>query len=95
MPRGRGKKEKKNPFDDLDSVYKESVESASDEEIRKKIYEAAMAEAHNQESKKLDQDLASAVATAKEAGRQYAEGSKRNSLCIRYCRSILSARGKL
>ncbi len=94
MPRGRGRS-KKGPFDDLDSVFKEAVESATDDDIRKKISEVALNEAQNQENKKLDQDLAEKKAAAKSAGLQYAEGTKANRLRIGYARSILEARGKL
>jgi predicted neutral ceramidase superfamily lipid hydrolase len=85
----------KDRFEDLDSDYKSAIDSASEEEIRRRISEAALNEAQNQENKKQDQDLKEKKEAAKMAGEQYKEATKSNKLRIGYARSILEARGKL
>jgi hypothetical protein len=92
MPKGRPKKE---PFEDLDKDFKALIESATEEDIRKKISEVALNEFQNQENKKADGQLAEAGAAYKEAGAQYKEATKHNKLRIGYARFMLDSRGKL
>lgn len=93
MARGYGRK-KKAPFADLDQDFKDTVASMSDEEIKKRCAEVALAEHENREAKKADTDLAEKLGAAKFAGEQYREATKMNKLRIAYAHFILEARGK-
>lgn len=86
---------KKNEFEDLDSDFKTSIESATDEEIRKKIAQVALNEHENRANKGKDEDLKNAKDKAKEAGRQYAEATAANKARISYAHFILESRGKV
>lgn len=88
-------KKKKDVFEDLDSEFKTTVDSMTDEEIKRRISEVAIAEHENQANKKQDQDLAERLAQAKMAGEQYREATKANKLRIGYCHALLAARGKV
>jgi len=92
MARGRPKK---NPFDDLDVDYKTLIENGSDDEIRRKISDVALAESENQELRKADQDLQEKTESARFAGESYKENSRHNKLRINYARFLLQSRGKL
>lgn len=93
MPRGRGRAAK-SPWADLASDFKESVESAKDEEIQHKLAEVALNEADNLEAKKKDEDLKAKKEAVKFAGEQYSSASKQNRLKIDYMKFILESRGK-
>lgn len=92
---GRGFGKKKSPFADLDAEYKTNIENMTEEEIKKRISEVALAEHENREAKKADQDLKEKLSAAKYAGAQYAEGTKMNRLRIAYAHFILESRGKV
>jgi hypothetical protein len=85
---------KKNPFEDLDPEFKETVEAMSDEDIKKKISEVAINEHENRSAMKADMDLAEKKEIAKLAGEQYAEATKANRLRISYAYAVLESRGK-
>lgn len=86
---------KKGKFDDLDSEFKTNVENMTEEEIKRRISEVAIAEHENREAKSKDQDLADKVAAVKFAGEQYREATKMNKLRIAYAHFILESRGKV
>lgn len=86
---------KKSNFEELDDDFKTMIDSASEDEIRKKISDVALNEAQNQENKKQDQDLKEKKEAVKMASEQYKDATKANKLRIGYARSILEARGKL
>ncbi len=86
---------KKGKFDDLDSDFKTNVENMTDEEIKRRISEVAIAEHENREAKTKDTDLADKMAAVKFAGEQYREASKMNKLRIAYAHFILESRGKV
>jgi hypothetical protein len=91
---GRGAK-KKGKFDDLDLEFKSNIENMTEEEIKRRISEVAIAEHENREAKSKDQDLADKVAAVKFASEQYREATKMNKLRIAYAHFILEARGKV
>lgn len=91
---GRPRKNR-SPFEELDQDFKESVDSMSDEDVRKKLSEVAIHEHQNLEAKKQDQDLAQKKVLAQEAGEIYKEATKFNRLRTRYCYQILEQRGKV
>jgi hypothetical protein len=86
---------KKGPFDDLDKEFRETIENMSDEDIKKRVSEVAIAEHENRQAKAKDQDLSDKVAAVKFAGEQYREASKMNKLRIGYAHFILESRGKV
>jgi len=87
-------KQQKGEFDDLDSEWKDSVVSMSEEEINNRIAEIAKAESQNQQDKKDDQHLQECRLACKEAGMLYSENTKMSKLRIKYCMRILRDRGK-
>jgi hypothetical protein len=91
---GRPKGPAKGKFDDLNSEFKETVESMSDEDIKKKVSEVALLEHENRAAKDADQDLEEKMAQAKMAGESYREASKQHKLMISYAYVILQSRGK-
>lgn len=96
MPRGRPKGSgKKDPFADLPGEFKERVESASIEDLRKIIAEVAMDQIALEQAKALDEDLKQKQEQAKEAGAIYSDGGKLNKLKHRLCRRVLEDRGVL
>ena len=86
---------KKSPFADLDAEFKETIDNMSEEDIKRRISEVAIAEHENREAKKKDEDLAEKVAAVKFAGEAYREATKMNKLRIAYAHFILEARGKV
>ena len=85
---------KKNPFEDLDTDYKTFVENATDDEIRRKASDVALAEHENITAKKADQDLRDKQEAVKYAAAGYTEATKANKLRIAYAYFILESRGK-
>lgn len=85
---------KKSPFADLDQEFKDTIDNMSDEDIKKRVSEVAIAEHENRANKAKDEDLAEKVAAAKFAGEQYREATKMNKLRIAYAHFILESRGK-
>ena len=77
MARGFGTKPK-SPFADLDAEFKAGIDGMSEEEIKRRVSEVAIAEHENRAAKKKDQDLADKVAAVKFAGEQYREATKMN-----------------
>lgn len=92
MARGFKKKE---PFADLDQEFKETIDNMTDEDIKRRVSEVAIAEHENRANKAKDEDLAQKVASAKFAGEQYREATKMNKLRIGYAHAVLEARGKV
>lgn len=92
MARGR---KRKNPFDDLDTDFKSTIDNMTNEEVREKLAQVAIAEHQNIEAKKADQDLAEKQEQAKMAGEAYRECTKMNRLRTKYCYMMLESRGKL
>lgn len=83
----------KDPFEFVAPEFKDFVNSASDEDVKKKIAEVAMNQAALMEAKEADEDLKEKKAVATEAGRVYTEGTKANKQSIAYARALLGARG--
>ena len=90
-PRGRPKKD---PFEALESDFKNLIENLPSEDVKKKVAEVAFELDRLMEAKKADQDLAEKTEAAKDAGAIYREGAKMAKLRIRYASMILEARGK-
>lgn len=86
---------KKGPYEDLDKEYKETIENMSDEDIKRRVSEVAIAEHENREAKTKDKDLADKVSAVKFASEQYREATKMNKLRIGYAHFILESRGKV
>ncbi len=89
MARGR---KKKLEFEELDSEFKDTIASLSDEQIKQRMAEIAMNEQENQNAKKADTDLEEKIAQAKYAGEVYKEATKFNRLRTKYCCEIINAR---
>lgn len=84
---------KKDPFEDLDPDFKESIEAMTREEIRNKIASIAIAQTELMKAKDSDQALQEAKETAKEAGAVYRDGTKMNKLRIAYASQVLDDKG--
>lgn len=89
MARGR---KKKLEFEELDSEFKDTIASLSDEQIKQRMAEIAMNEQENLNAKKADADLEEKIAQAKYAGEAYKEATKFNRLRTKYCCEIINAR---
>lgn len=85
---------RKDPFEFVPKEFKDAVETASDEEINKRIAEVAKNDAALAEAKKKDGDLKEKKDSLKYANEPYRDGAKANKQRIAYCRLILEARGK-
>ena len=72
----------------------ETLQAASDEEVRQKVTEVAFAEATNQQMKEDDDDLANLKEQVKLASEQYVQGTKLNRAKIKAAKNLLEARGK-
>lgn len=86
---------KKAAFSDLDQEFKDTVANMTDDEIRRKLAEVAIAEHENKEAKKADVDLQQKKEAYNVAGAQYREATAQNKLRTAYAYSILEARGKV
>jgi hypothetical protein len=94
MPRGF-RSAKKDQFDDLDSDFKDAAASMSPDELNARIAEVAKNEQENLKLKTEDEDLKAKKAQATEAGKVYKEGSKQNTLRIKFLMRVLGDKGKV
>lgn len=85
---------KKDPFADLPSEFKDAVSQMSDDDIKKRIAEVALASHEVLTAKAKDQDLKDKIGAAKLAGQTYRDDLKQCRLKIAYAHNILEARGK-
>lgn len=86
-------KKVKDPFDAIDSDWKDAVAAMSAGEVNLRIAEVAKGEQENQRLRDEDVDLATLKEQVKEAGAQYSEASKVNKLKIRYAMRVLGDKG--
>jgi hypothetical protein len=93
MANGKRGRPKKNPFDDLDADFKDSVDGKSDSEINEMIAKVAKDEELNRRHKADDEDLKERQEQAKLAGAVYAEATKAYKLKTAYLYDVLKARG--
>ncbi len=93
MPRPR-KNAEKDPFEDLDEDFRNSVQAMDETDIRRRISDVALDQANLMAAKEEDIDLEKAKEVAKEAGAIYREGTKANKLKISFCKRVLEDRGK-
>lgn len=90
--RGRPAKEK---FADLPAEFKDGAASMQEQEIRDLVAKVAMQEEENKKLMKEDQQLKEARFAAKEAGQQYKDATKMNTLKIQFLKDVLDGRGKV
>lgn len=93
MGRGKGKSEK-DPYEDLAPEFKEKINQADEGTIHGAIKDAALYQQVMVDTMKEDEDLKARKEEAREAGAIYREAKKQTTLKIRYCKQILSNRGK-
>lgn len=91
--RGRGRP-KKAEFADLPDEFKDGVTSLDEAQVRDLVAKVAMCEEENKKLCKADQHLQEVKEMVKDAGSQYREASKMNSLKIRFLKDVLEGRGK-
>jgi hypothetical protein len=92
-PKGSKNKEKKDEFADLPAEWKDAVAGMDKPAIDARIAEVAKAEEENQKLKGDDEDLKSRQLEAREAGKQYSDGTKANKLKIRFAMRVLRDKG--
>lgn len=85
---------KKDPFEDLDQDFKDTVAGMNEVEIRQKISSVALNQVALLEAKDNDEDYQQKKEVAKEAGAVYREGTKGNKLRIAFCKRVLGDKGK-
>jgi hypothetical protein len=93
VKRGRGRP-RKDPYADLPKEWCAQMEGALDEEIRAVASKVALDEVLNKRLKSEDLHLKEKQLEAKEAGEQYADATKVNTLKLVYLRLLLELRGK-
>jgi hypothetical protein len=91
MPRGRPKKA---PFSDLDLEFKSTVESMTDDEIRRKVADTNLDLQQLLNARDLDQDFQEKKAAYGEAGAVYRDGQKAAKLKTKFALMVLEGRGK-
>ncbi len=86
---------KENPFEDLPEEFKDLVDGLKDEkDVRDLVAKITLDQAALMEAKANDADLESKREAARVAGAIYREGTKLNSLKVKFCRQVLGDRGK-
>ena len=85
---------KKDPFEDLDQDFKDTVASMSETEIRQKISSVALNQVALLEAKENDEDYQTKKELASEAGAIYRDGTKMNKIRIAFCKRVLGDKGK-
>lgn len=85
---------KKDPFEDLDADFKDSVAAMSELEVRQKISSVALNQVALLEAKDADEDYQTKKEIASEAGAVYREGTKMNKIRIAFCKRVLGDKGK-
>jgi hypothetical protein len=88
---GRGKKD---PFEDLDNEFMDSVAAMSEVEIRQKISSVALNQVALLEAKDNDEDYQQKKEAASVAGEVYRDGTKMNKIRIQFCKRVLGDMGK-
>jgi hypothetical protein len=88
------KRQKKDPFADLDAEFKEAIPTLTAEEIRDRIAQVALNQESLMAAKKDDEDLAECREQLREASAVYRDGTKMNKLRIAYCKQVLDDMGK-
>jgi hypothetical protein len=83
----------KDPFEALNSDFKDAVAVMPEAEIRNRISEVAIANEELRKAKKDDQDLEEKREALKYANEPYREGEKLNRLKIQFCKRVLEDRG--
>lgn len=86
---------KENPFEDLPEEFADLVNAMKDEQdVRNLVAKITLDQAALMEAKADDADLEAKREAARVAGAIYREGTKLNSLKIKFCRQVLGDRGK-
>lgn len=83
----------KDPFADLPDDFRDAVDAADRDGIRKLIAEAAIAQAELMEAQAQDEDYKLLKEQAREAGAVYRDGTKTNKLKIKYAKMVLEGKG--
>lgn len=84
---------KKDPFAELDDVFKNEVSGASLDQLKDKLSEVAKKEEENQAAKKADEDLNRLKEQVKDASLGYSEVTKRNKLKLKFLIRNLADKG--
>lgn len=92
---GRPKKGPKDPFESLNSDFKDAVAQSSREEIQHRIAEVAIYDADLRKKKKEDGHLKECAEAYKDASEIYREGFKSNKLKIEFMKRVLEDKGGL
>jgi hypothetical protein len=85
----------KDPFKDIDQVFKDAVDHSSDSEIDAKLIDSAKARSEYERVRDEDTVLQQAKETYKELARPYKDDIKAAALRIKYCIHVLKGRGKV
>jgi Flp pilus assembly CpaE family ATPase len=84
---------KKDPFEDVDSDFKDAVASMSTDEIRSQIVKVSINQMELMEAKKEDQDLSDKREAYNDANSIYRDGTKQNRLKLEFCKRVLGDKG--
>jgi hypothetical protein len=85
----------KNRFKDLDPIWRDAVDSSTDDEVNRRIAEAAKARTEYENIRENDLELQEAKAKYQDLDKPYKEDIKQCNLRIRYASTILKERGKV
>jgi len=90
---GKRGRPKKDPFEALDTDFKDAIASSNVADIRNRIAKIAMDQVELMKAKSEDEDLRAKVEEVKIASEQYREGTKLNKLRIMYAKQVLEDKG--
>ncbi len=85
----------KNRFKDLDPIWRDAVDQSNDEEVNRRIAEAAKAKTEYENLREADLALQEAKAKYQDLDKPYREDLKQCNLKVRYASTILKERGKV
>ena len=83
----------KDPFADLPEEFRDAIDRADRDGIRKLIAQVALDQVELMDAQTKDMDYQSAKETAREAGAIYRDGTKANKLKIKYAKLVLEGKG--
>lgn len=89
-----GRRSKKNPYDMLDTETMAAIDGGDENSINARIADVAKNQAALEEAIKSDDDLKEKRNAVKGAMFGYNDAKKRNKQVVKYCRLVLSSKGK-
>jgi len=84
---------KAEPFENLSQDFRDTVDAQTRDDIKRTICQVTLDQLELMEAQALDEDYQNLKEQAREAGAIYREGTKMNSLKIKYAKQVLEGKG--